>query len=135
MHKPSIGIGQNQPLLAFLIRPQPDLSESPARIFRRHARGPISGRVHTTEWTLRLERRRPPSLDPPTGCTDGNDPNALVELTFGSRSEAIGYAERQGLTWRVVEDEVIALPRISQTRPGGPRCRILAPHQMAGTAA
>jgi hypothetical protein len=44
----------------------------------------------------------PPFVEPPMAWTGGEDiPSAEVELAFPSLSEAIGYAERQGLTYHI----------------------------------
>jgi hypothetical protein len=115
MHERTVGIGHNQPPPAFLIRPQPDLDQVEAQIFLRRALGPTSAPAHRTEWVLRFERQRSPFLDPLTGWTGGDDPQAFVELAFRSREEAIRYAERQGLSWRIIADPS------RRTRRAGPR--------------
>jgi hypothetical protein len=99
----SFGIGHNQPPPNLLIRKQPDLGVVPALIFPRRRLERTAGRARAAEWVLRVERQRPPALDPLTGWTGGDDPLAQVELTFPSRAEAIRHAEREGLAWRIVD--------------------------------
>ena len=53
---------------------------------------------------LRFERRTPPFIEPLMGWTGGDDTLVQVELSFRSRDEAIGYAERQGFLFRVEND-------------------------------
>jgi len=73
-----------------------------ARIFRRERSVTTSGTARTRQWVLRFERRTPSFIEPLMGWTGGDDTLAAqVELTFGSRDEAVAYAERQGLAYRV----------------------------------
>ena len=60
-----------------------------------------SGRAHERQWTLHFERRSPPFTEPLMGWTGGSDTLSQVELSFPSRESAIGFAEREGLAYRV----------------------------------
>jgi hypothetical protein len=53
------------------------------------------------QWILRFERRLPQTIEPLMGWTADDDPLTQVELRFGSKEEAIAYAEREGLAYRV----------------------------------
>ena len=100
------GIGHNARPLPPVGHPiWPDGAE--AVIARRRQPVATSGRARTGEWVLRFERRTPPFIEPLMGWTGGGDTLAQVELTFTSRDEAIAYAERQGLSYRVESEPIM----------------------------
>ena len=72
-----------------------------AVIYRPARSAMTSGKTNTRHWKLRFERRTPPFIEPLMGWTGGDDPLTQVELTFPTREAAVGYAERQGLTFIV----------------------------------
>ena len=72
-----------------------------AVIYRPARSAMTSGKANTRHWKLRFERRTPPFIEPLMGWTGGDDPLTQVELTFPTREAAVGYAERQGLTFIV----------------------------------
>ena len=86
-----------------------------AVIARRKRPVATSGQARTGEWVLRFERRTPPFIEPLMGWTGGDDTLVQVELTFRSRDEAIAYAERQGLSYRV-ESEPMTTAQIRWER-------------------
>jgi hypothetical protein len=103
MQERTIGIGHNGSPLETVCPPW--LLGAEVAIFRRERPVTTAGRARTREWVLRFERRSPPFIEPLMGWTGGDDPLANeVELTFRSREEAVGYAERYGLTYRVRPD-------------------------------
>ena len=100
------GIGHNARPLPPVGHPiWPDGAE--AVIARRKRPVATSGQARTGEWVLRFERRTPPFIEPLMGWTGGGDTLAQVELTFTSRDEAIAYAERQGLSYRVESEPMM----------------------------
>jgi hypothetical protein len=60
-----------------------------------------SGKRRTRGWTLSFERRTAPFIEPLMGWTAGNDPMVQVELLFPTLAVAVGFADRQGLAYRV----------------------------------
>jgi hypothetical protein len=60
-----------------------------------------SGKRGTKRWILRFERRRPLHIEPLMGWTADDDPMADLELKFDSLSSAVGFAEREGIKYRV----------------------------------
>jgi hypothetical protein len=103
MQERPIGIGHNGPPTEAACPPW--LLGAEAAIVRRERPATTGGRARTKEWVLRFERRSPPFIEPLMGWTGGDDPLANeVELTFRSREEAVGYAERYGLAYRVRPD-------------------------------
>ncbi len=99
MNEQFAGIGHNNP-------PQPVcppwLAGAEARIARRERAVTTSGRARAHQWVLRFERRSAPVIEPLMGWTGGDDTLATqVELTFDTLDAALGYAERQGLSYRI----------------------------------
>jgi hypothetical protein len=115
MNERPVGIGHNQPLTCRLIPGQPWPQDAQALIVR-HAR-PVttSGRAGTNQWILRFERRLPQTIEPLMGWTTDDDTLTEVELRFSLKEEAIAYAEREGLVYRV-EGEPIAATRSERER-------------------
>jgi hypothetical protein len=80
-----------------------------------------SGNRRTREWKLTFERRTAPFVEPLMGWTAGDDPMVQVELSFRTFGAAVGFAERQGLTYRVDGN-----PRRSDGRVFGKPCLLRA---------
>jgi len=75
-----------------------------ARIFKPSRTAMQSGTRKTRRWRLEFESQRPPEVDPLMGWTSSTDTTRQVRLDFPSREDAIAYAERHGIEYRV-EDE------------------------------
>ena len=100
MQNPMIGIGHNNPPLTR--NPPSWLAGAHALIRRRKRAIETAGRAHANDWILSFERRSPPEIDALMGWTGGDDTRATeVQLTFASRDQAVAYAERQGLDYRI----------------------------------
>ncbi|MER2265284.1 NADH dehydrogenase ubiquinone Fe-S protein 4 [Methylobacterium oxalidis] len=109
MQEHVIGIGHNRPPLE--VNPAPWLAGARALIRRRKRPVETAGRAHENDWILSFERRTPPELDDLMGWTGGDDTLATqVQLTFGTRAQAVAFAERQGLDCTVEPDPVQAAP-------------------------
>jgi ETC complex I subunit conserved region len=119
MNRHVAGTGHNDP-------PQPVcppwLAGAEARIARRERVVTTSGRARAHEWVLRFERRSPPVIEPLMGWTGGDDTLATqVELRFDSLDEAVGYAQRQGLSYRVQKEPAGETSRHRTVDEGEPR--------------
>jgi len=113
-----IGIGHNNPPAE--INPAPWLAGAYALIHRRKCPIGTAGRAHENDWILSFDRRTPPEIDELMGWTGGDDVLATqVRLTFASRAEAIAYAERQGLDYRIEPEPA----RVTQIKLVPPRHR------------
>jgi len=115
MHERFIGIEHNQRPASRLIPGQPWPEDATALIARRTRPVTTSGRAGTNQWFLRFERRLPQTIEPLMGWTADDDTLTQVELKFDSKEEAIAYAEREGLAYRV-EDEPVAATRAERER-------------------
>lgn len=60
-----------------------------------------SGKRRTRGWTLSLERRTPPVIEPLMGWTGGDDTLVQVSLSFATQAAAVAFAERQGMAYRI----------------------------------
>ena len=130
MHEPSIGIGHNQPPPSCLVRGQPWPEDAQAVISRRKPPVTTSGRAGAQGWVLRFERRRPQTLEPLTGWTADDDPLTQVEMTFGTREQAIAYADREGLACRIEGEG--AIPRGREAASGVRQERAAVESAMSG---
>ncbi|UUP19543.1 ETC complex I subunit [Nitratireductor thuwali] len=72
-----------------------------ARIYKPSRSVTTSGKARTKGWRLTFERRTAPFIEPLMGYTGSGDTLVQVELGFPTLESAIGYAERQGLTYVV----------------------------------
>jgi hypothetical protein len=113
MNARTVGIGHNQPPLSRVIPGQPWPEDAQATIFRRTQPVTTSGHGGTNQWILRFERRIPQTIEPLMGWTADDDPLAQVELRFGTCEEAVAYAEREGLAYRV-QGEPVAITRMQR---------------------
>ena len=62
-----------------------------------------SGEAKTHEWVLEFEREVPRSIEPLMGYTSSADMRSQVRLTFADKDEAVAYAERNDIAYRVIE--------------------------------
>jgi len=74
-----------------------------ARIYRPAKTAMQSGQARTKEWVLEFEGEAPREVDPLMGWTSSTDTRAQVRLEFESKEEAIAYAERNGIPFRLSE--------------------------------
>ena len=75
-----------------------------ARIFKPARTAMQSGRANTKQWVLEFEQEQSRSIDPLMGWTSSSDMKQQLRLQFETKEEAIAYAERRGLAYRVLED-------------------------------
>ncbi|MEM1317780.1 MAG: ETC complex I subunit [Pseudomonadota bacterium] len=72
-----------------------------ARIYRPAKTAMQSGLGKTKSWVLEFSRDEPRSVEPLMGWTSSSDMKAQIKLQFDSKEDAIAYAERNGLAFRV----------------------------------
>lgn len=73
------------------------------RIYRPAKNAMQSGRANSRRWLVESEPSSQKNIDPLMGWTGSDDTRAQVKLRFESREEAIAYAERNGLDYKVEE--------------------------------
>jgi hypothetical protein len=116
MQERVIGIGHNQPPRSCPTRGQAWPEDAKALIGRRTLPVTTSGKAGATQWILRFERRTPPTIEPLMGWTQGDDTLAQVEMVFDTCEEAVAYAEREGLAYRVTGEGSMARRRSEAPR-------------------
>ncbi len=82
-----------------------------ARIFRPSRGATQSGLGKTKAWVLEYERASARSIEPLMGWTSSSDMNAQVRLSFETKEEAIAFAEKRGIAYRVDEPNPTAARR------------------------
>jgi NADH dehydrogenase ubiquinone Fe-S protein 4 len=79
-----------------------------ARIYRPAKTAMQSGRRQTRKWVLEYEPATGRSRDPLMGWTSAADTLNEVRLLFETVEEAQAFADRQGLTYTVIEPHAIS---------------------------
>jgi hypothetical protein len=74
-----------------------------ARIFSPTKTAMQSGKSKTGYWVLEFDPEQPRKIDPLMGYTTSGDMKSQIRLSFDTREDAVAYAERQGLSYRVEE--------------------------------
>ena len=74
-----------------------------ARIFSPAKTAMQSDKAKTGYWVLEFDPAQPRKIDPLMGYTSSGDMRSQVKLSFATKEEAIAYAEKQGIAYRVEE--------------------------------
>ncbi|MBX9931888.1 MAG: ETC complex I subunit [Methylobacterium sp.] len=78
---------------------------SSARIYQPAKDPSQSGLARTKQWILEFDRTEPRETDPLMGWTSSGDMLQQVKLEFDTREDAVAYATRAGLSYRVEEPQ------------------------------
>jgi hypothetical protein len=76
-----------------------------ARIYRPAKTAMQSGKASSRGWRLEFEPASARTIDPLMGWTSSGDMNGQVRLGFDSAEEAVAYAERHGIPFRLHEPQ------------------------------
>lgn len=74
-----------------------------ARIYKPAKTAMQSGHAKSKKWVLDHEPTVPRQVEPLMGWTSSAETQTQVRLFFDTREEAIAYAERKGIPYRVFE--------------------------------
>jgi len=74
-----------------------------ARIYRPAKTAMQSGAAKTRRWVLDYEPEAARTIEPLMGWTSSSDMKQEIRLYFQTKEEAIAYAERNGIPYRVQE--------------------------------
>ena len=74
-----------------------------ARIYRPSRSVTQSGRGKTKHWILDYERTQPREIEPLMGWTSSAETDSQVRLSFHTKEEAVAFAEKRGIAYRVEE--------------------------------
>ena len=72
-----------------------------ARIYSPSKTAMQSGKANSRGWRLDFEPASARTIDPLMGWTSSTDMNGQVRLTFDTQEEAVAYAERYGIAFRL----------------------------------
>lgn len=81
-----------------------------ARIYKP-ARNAMQQGLAPREWVLEYEPQTPRAIEPLMGWTSSADTRRQVRLSFATREEAIAFATRHGIAFRLEE------PQETKVRP------------------
>ncbi len=84
-----------------------------ARIFSPTKTAMQSGKAKTGHWVLEFEQEQPRRIDPLMGYTSSGDMKSQVRLVFETKEEAVAYAEKNGVAFRVDEPKEAKRRQIS----------------------
>jgi hypothetical protein len=74
-----------------------------ARIYRPAKTAMQSGKAKTHRWVLDYEPETARSVEPLMGYTSSSDMRQQIRLYFETQEEAVAYARRNGIAYRVEE--------------------------------
>jgi hypothetical protein len=74
-----------------------------ARIYQPTKTAMQSGRGNTKKWLLEYDVAEKKVNDPLMGWIGSGDMNGQLRLKFATKEEAVAYAERHGIAFRVIE--------------------------------
>jgi hypothetical protein len=77
-----------------------------ARIYRPSRNAMQSGKAKSREWLLVYEPAEPKRVEPLMGYTSSGDMRSQIKLSFETREQAIEYADRHGISYRVEEPNI-----------------------------
>ena len=92
-----------------------------ARIYQP-ARSSMQSVQSKDDWLLEYEPEKPRELEPLMGWTSSPDMRSQIKLRFDTREEAIDYAERNGVAYRIEEPKAVTrgvLPILTISRRTG----------------
>jgi hypothetical protein len=72
-----------------------------ARIFSPARTAMQSGKARTGSWVLEYEPEKKKKIDPLMGYTTSSDMRSQIRLVFETKEEAIAYAEKNGIAFRL----------------------------------
>jgi hypothetical protein len=84
-----------------------------ARIYKPARTAMQSGQAKTKEWLLVYEPEVPRRIEPLMGWSSSTDMKQQLRLRFATQEEAVAYAERQEIPFRVFEAKEPARRKIA----------------------
>ncbi len=84
-----------------------------ARIYKPARNAMQSGPALGEKWLLEYEPEVPLKVDPLMGYTSSADMRRQIRLEFDTREEAVAYAERNAIPYRVFEAHERVMKKIS----------------------
>jgi hypothetical protein len=82
-----------------------------ARIYKPAKSAMQSGQAATRDWVLEFEREQRRTIEPLMGWTSSGDTKQQVRMSFATKEEAVAFATRHGIAFRIEE------PHKTELRP------------------
>jgi len=79
-----------------------------ARIYKP-AKNAMQQGMAPREWVLEFEPEKPLEIEPLMGWTSASETKPQVKLNFASKEEAIAFATRHGIAFRLEEPQKVPL--------------------------
>jgi hypothetical protein len=76
-----------------------------ARIYKPAKTAMQQGRAGTHDWILEYEPEQPRTIEPLMGWTSSADTRSQVRMSFATKEEAVAYATRHGIAFRLEESQ------------------------------
>jgi hypothetical protein len=84
-----------------------------ARIYKPAKTAMQSGTAASESWVLEYEPEALRAADPLMGYTSSTDPRRQIRLAFETREQAVAYAERNRIPYRIYEAHEAAAVKLS----------------------
>lgn len=84
-----------------------------AKIFSPSKTAMQSGKGKTGQWILEFDPALPRKIDPLMGYTTSGDMKSQIRLVFATAEEAVAYAEKHSIDYRVQEPKEARRRKIS----------------------
>ena len=84
-----------------------------ARIYKPARTAMQSGQANTRDWLLVYEPEVARKIEPLMGWTSSSDMKQQLRLRFATQEEAVAYADRHGIRYRVYEPKESARRKIA----------------------
>jgi hypothetical protein len=76
-----------------------------ARIYSPSKTAMQSGKAKTGHWVLEFDRETARTIDPLMGYTSSGEPLTQVQLKFETQDDAVSYARKHGIAFRIEESQ------------------------------
>ncbi|MCJ7529289.1 MAG: ETC complex I subunit [Methyloceanibacter sp.] len=80
-----------------------------ARIYKPAKTAMQQGLAGTRDWVLEYEPEKPRVIEPLMGWTSSAETKPQVRMSFASKEEAVAFATRQGIAFRLEEPQKTGL--------------------------
>jgi len=80
-----------------------------ARIYKPARTAMQQGMAGTRDWVLEYEPGKPRTIEPLMGWTGSADTKPQVRMSFATKEEAVAFATRQGIAFRLEEPQKTTL--------------------------
>ena len=76
-----------------------------ARIYKPAKTAMQQGNAASRDWVLEYEPEQPRTIEPLMGWTSSADMKSQIRMSFATKEEAVAYATRHGIAFRLEEPQ------------------------------